>query len=182
MRSPYFVFMAVCLVLLNACGRMGTMNGQAATMSEDEAVSTLMAVPMSDSSDALFKGKKGVNVEAFKALLVQLIQSGQVKVPAQFRGATANGTDLSGITNIIGLLQQGGGILSLAKGLFAQSGSSTTTATSKLDGILALIQAALPVITVVAPQFAGIATAIMTIIPMVVNIINLFKKPVAANP
>lgn len=181
MRNPFFVFLAISLILLNGCGKMGQMKSATPTMSQDEAVDTLMAVPLSESSNALFKGKKGVNVEAFKALLIQLIQSGQIKVPAQFRGATGGTPDLSGITNLVGLLQNGSGLLGLVTGLLGQSGGNGAAATSKLDGLLEIIKAALPIITAIAPQFAPIATAILTIIPVVVNLINLFKKPKSAS-
>ena len=51
---------------------------------------------------------------------------------------------------------------------------------SKLESILALITQLAPLISAIAPQFAPVIAAITTLVPLVIQIINLFKKPSAS--
>lgn len=178
MRHPLLAIFAIAIVLLSACGREYTGTSK---MNQDEAFSMLTNVPMNatEGRGALFKRNR-VSAEGLVQLLKQLIESGQIKLPSSTRGAlTSSGSiDLSSLTNIFSLLQGGGlgGIAGLASGLVNSAGG-TTKAKFDITTIMSILNAALPVIAMIAPQYAGIVQALVVILPMVMTFINLFKKP-----
>ncbi len=185
MRKPVLVFMAVTLIFLNACGKVtATKNFSAPTagpISETEALNTLNSVPLGDIRAIRPSGKPKVNAAELTALIQKLIAEGKVKLPSGIRTATATGgVDLSQLTNIFTLLQNGGiaNIFQLAQGLFKMSGSATTG--GGLDNLLAILQAVAPVIAIIAPQFSPIILALTTIVPLVITFIKMFQKPSAA--
>ena len=171
MRHPAIAIFSIGLILLAACGRE-----YQKPMTEDQAINTLTSVPMQSTRDAFGK-RKGASVEGLRALLEELIKSGKIKVNVPGRGAlSATNFDLSSLNSIFALLQQGGSIFGLAQGLLNQAGSSTG-AKFNIDTIMAILNAALPIIMTIAPQYAMIVQALTFILPLVMNIINLFKKP-----
>lgn len=179
MRQPALIFMAISLVLINACGRMDVtpMNSVAgeSQMSELDAMTKLSQLPVSTPRGA--RGAAAVSSEGLADLLQSLAASGQLSGRG-FRGATNGQVDLSALNGILSLLQSGqaNSIFGLAQGLVNLNAGSTTGTTSKLDGIMALLNAALPIIMTIAPQYAGIIQAVMTIIPLVMTFVGMFKK------
>lgn len=173
-RSPALIVMSVWLVLLAACGK----ETAALKMSEDQALSELKSLPLYGSRGAL--GKKGVSAQALGELLQQLADSGQLQV--KDRSAILGGKlDLSALNSLLGILQSGkvNSIMSLVTSLMKLPGASASG--GKLSSILAILQAALPIIATIAPQFVPVITAITTILPTVLNFINMFKKPKSAS-
>ena len=182
MRRPYLVILAITLILLNACGRVGVVahdaGGSTSVMSETEALSTLQGVPMSNIRAA--RGRtSGVSVAGLLQLIQQLVASGQIKVSSNIRSATTGTVDLTQLNNLFSVLQSGGGtsILGLAQGLVNANGGNAAGASSGLSGILGLLNTLLPIIATVAPQYAGIIQALVVIIPLVQTFITLFRKP-----
>ena len=158
MRQPTFCLLAIALVLLNACGvQQGVQT--AAPMSQEQALATLMQTPVDDSDPRMAllnrRKKPAVSAEAFQKLLEQLVASGQVRLPQTFRGATATPLDLSQVTSLVTLIQSGAGILGVARGLLKINNNDATGTSGGLSGLMQLIQAAMPVILVIAPQVRG---------------------------
>jgi len=184
MKKPGLIFLAVSLVLINACGRVTTTKQVASSgpMSETEALNLLSEVPV-EPVMAARGSKPKVSAAELTALIQKLIAEGKVKLPANVQIKTATGgIDLSQLTNVFTALQGGGvgSLFQLASALLAMNNGSTTTTGGGLQGILAILQAVAPVIAVVAPQFAPIIAALTTIVPLVITFISLFKKPAAA--
>ncbi len=177
MRRPSLVILALSLILLNACGRsMLTQPGDGvAPMTESQALSTLEALP--DTQERAARGGKNVSIQGLFQLLQQLIKSGQLKLPNS-RGASS-GFDMSQLNNIFSLIQGGqvNSIFGLAQGLLNLNGGNATGTGSALDTIMQLLTLALPIIMAIAPQYAPIIQAIMTIVPLVLQFIALFTKP-----
>jgi hypothetical protein len=161
-----FVVLGFWLVLLSACGREMTHTNQ---MTQTEAMDTLSSLPKT-GGDA--------NSQELLALMQELSDSGQIQ---DSRGAIS-GADLSTLSTILSLLSGGGAnsISSLVSGLVSAAGGSATQTKFNLDSLMSILNAALPVITALAPQYAPIIAAVMTIIPVVINVIKMFKKPTAA--
>jgi len=180
MRQPALVFMAISIVLLNACGRIEVAPknyaaGEMTEMSELDALAKLSELPVTTPRGA--RGAAAVSSEGLADLLQSLAESGQLSGRG-FRGATNGQVDLSALTGILSLLQSGqaNSIFGLAQGLINLNAGSTTGTTSKLDGIMALLNAALPIIMTIAPQYAGVIQAVMTIVPLVMTFVGMFKK------
>ena len=162
LRHPMFAVLGVWLVLLSACGR-DLANSK---MTTNEAMETLSSTTEQENTELV-------------ALLQELADNGEIQ---SSRGAISS-SDLSTLSTLLGLLGNGGasgGIGGLVSGLLSSTGGSTSGLKFNLDGVLALLQAAAPIISVIAPQFAPIITAVMTIIPVVIQVIKMFKKPTAS--
>lgn len=184
MRHPALILLAISLVIFTACG----IEFLPPTMTEDEAIDTLLAVPMTTGSGSRgITAQSDVSVENLGFLVQDLVDSGRVQVRGAARGAVSSSgkVDLSTLNQVIGLLQGQNGqrpsLLNIASGLAALNGGSGSTAGSKLQGILELLNQLAPIIATVAPQFSGIITAITTIAPMIIAIVQMFKKPKASN-
>jgi len=175
MRRTSLVLLALALILINACGRM-TLVSPGQSMSENDALTTLLDVPMTQQRAARIG--KNHSVEGLNQLLQDLVASGQVRASANIRGATSGSVDLSQLSNIFTLLQSGQAtsLLGLAQGLVNSTGSTTGTG-STLMSIVALLQAAMPIIMVIAPQYAPIIQAIIVILPIVIQFISMMRKP-----
>lgn len=168
MRHPALVMLAIGLIVFTGCGKP--------KMTQAEAVETLQMVPLSssDSSEA--------SVEGLRGMIQDLVDSGQVKVGSNARGAFSLGSvNLTMLNQLLTLLQSQSGqklnLMQLVTQLLAMNGNSTATTGTKLDAILALINQIAPIIIAIAPQYAAIITAITTFLPVVINIISMFKKP-----
>lgn len=178
MRNSSLVLLVISALLISACGRMDVSkrNTASADMSENEAMDTLMTVPFAEGRYARRGGVSNVSAEELQAILEDMVESGQVGTKG--RSAAATSTDLSALNDIFTLLQSGkaNSIMGLASGLVSMNAGSTSTTGSKLNSVLAILNAALPIIMTIAPQYAGIIQALVTILPLVINFIGLFKK------
>lgn len=182
MRKPGLVFLAIAIMLINACGKVTSMKAASVgPMSETDALNLLSDVPMDPMRTAIGTKKK-VSVAELMALIQKLVAEGKIKVPAGMRSATGGGVDLSQLQNIFTILNQGGigSIFSLANAIIGMNGGSTTGSGTALQNILNILTQLAPLIATIAPQFAPIVAALTTIIPLVITFINLFKKPSAA--
>lgn len=182
MTRPFLVLIVTFAFFIQACGLENATQQQVA-MTEDEAMDTLMEVPLVAGGHNIRGRRSNVSAAELRELLEDLVESGELSVN-NGRGAVGDGSgaDLGILGTIFDLIQSGQArtIWGLAKGLLNSSEGDGST-TSKLDGILGLLQAALPIITAIAPQFAPIVSALMVIIPMVVTFINLFRRGAAMN-
>lgn len=177
MRNSSLVLLVISALILGACGRMDvTRRNATAGLSEGEAMDTLMTVPMAEGRYARRGGVMNVSAEELQSILENVVKSGQVRVGG--RNAVAATTDLSGLNQLFTLLQSGqaNSIMGLASGLVNMNGGSATTAGSKLNSIMAILNAALPIIMTIAPQYAGIIQALTVILPLVISFIGMFKK------
>ncbi len=190
MKKPGLIFLAVSLILINACGKVTATKALTAAgptsatgpMSETAALNILSEVPVDTVVAARSNGKPKVSAAELSALIQQLIREGKVKLPAGVVVKTATGgIDLSQLTNVFTALQSGGigSLFQLSSALLAMNNGSTSATGGGLAGIVAILQAVAPIIAVIAPQFAPIIAALMTILPLVITFINLFKKPAA---
>ncbi len=182
MRKPGLVFMAVSLILINACGKVPSMKGNdAGSLSENQAMEILSGVPM-DSIRSVRGVKTKVSAADLTALIQKLAAEGKIKLPPGAHFAVGTGLDLSQLTNIFNVLQNGGvgSVFGLAQGLIKMNAGNTAGTGSALDNLLAILNQLAPIIAMIAPQFAPIIAALTTIVPMVIMFINLFKKPSAA--
>lgn len=171
MRHPAIIMFAIALIVFTGCGRP--------PMTENEAVETLANVQMS-SGQTSSEADAEVTVDNFNAM----VQRFAVSDTRAAVSSSAPKLDLSLITQVIQLLQsqtqngQKPNLMSLVNALLAMNSNSTAPATgSKLESILALINQLAPLISTFAPQFAPILAAVTTFLPLVINIINMFKKP-----
>lgn len=176
---PALVVSVIFAFVLSACGREQTYSQQS-KMTEDEAFEQLSSLPMEQSRGAF--GKKMASAEGLKELIEKLIAEGKIKVPSQSgrTALTASGTpDLSALSNILSLITSGQAtnVFSLGAALLNQASGNSGQVKFDLQFIVGILNAALPVITVVAPQFAGVIQALLVILPIIVTFINLFKKP-----
>lgn len=161
MRNPMFAIIGIWLVLLSACGREVS---QSSPMTSTEAMNTIANTPQSDTQE-------------FLALIQDLADSGQLQSGGQ-RGAISS-TDLSTLTSLLSMLQGGSvsSITQLVNGLVNANNGSSTQTSSSLTNILSILNMALPIITAIAPQFAPIIQAVVSLVPIVIQVIQLFKKP-----
>lgn len=177
MRNSSLVLLVISALILGACGRMDiSQRNASAGLSESDAMDTLMTVPMAEGRYARRGGVSNVSAEELQSILEDMVKSGRVGVRG--RSAVAATTDLSGLNQLFTLLQSGqaNSIMGLASGLVNMNGGNTAVTGSKLDSIMAILNAALPVIMAVAPQYAGIIQALVVILPLVINFIGMFKK------
>lgn len=179
MRRPSFILLALAIVLLNACGR-SFLTTPTAQMSETDAIDHLQTLPYTQERAAI--GGKNVSVEGLNQVLQDLAASGQLQAPKGIRNATTGGLDLTQLNNIFALLQSGkaNSLFGLASGLVNLNGGNATGTKFNLDSIMQLINMALPIIMMIAPQYAPIIQALVTILPLVMAFISMFKKPKAA--
>jgi len=181
MRHPAIVMLAIFLVINAGCGRQA--------MTEDQAIDTLMEIPLSSSDNTSAKNSMDPNAEVtlenFQVIVDNVVASGEARLNGNARAAVSLNTtkvDLSALTQLMSLLQLNNGqrptLLGLAKAFLAlNKGTSAVQVSSKLDTILALIMQLAPIISMIAPQFAPMIMALTTLVPMVINIIAMFKKP-----
>lgn len=168
MRHPALVMLAIGLIIFTGCGKQ--------KMTQAEAVETLQMVPLTSNNS------EDASIDNLRGMIQNLVDSGQVQVASSARGAFKLGAvNLDMLNQVLALLQQQSGqkfnLMQLVTQLLAMNGNNTTTTGTKLDAILALINQIAPIIATIAPQFAPILAAISTFLPMVVGLINMFKKP-----
>ena len=169
MRHPLIATVAIVAFMLAACGRMDLVGHN--RMSESEAMDSLAELPM-ESGGYNFRGRRS---QLSAAELIHLIEQHAPK--AASRNATASETDLSGLVQMLSLIQGGTtSIGGLAQGMVSANGNNSSVAGSKLNSIMSLINAIMPIIMTIAPQYAPILQAIVTIVPLVVTFISLFKR------
>lgn len=182
MRHPALILFAIALIINVGCGRP--------PMSEELAAETLASLPMTDgtATKAPVDADSEVTLENFNGLIQQLASDSSFQRAANMRAAfSSNGAklDLTQLTQLISLFQGQNGkkpnLLNIAQALIQMNGGNSSSTGSKLDSILAIINQLAPLIATIAPQFAPILAAVTTILPMVVNIISLFKKPKATS-
>ena len=185
MRQPAYVFLAISLVLINACGRIEMTHRNAAAvdldtpMAETDAMSTLAQVPAASAEADQPVAMADASAQGLTELLASIAAS------QQGRGAVSSApVDLSQLTTLLGLVQSGqaSSILGLTQGLISSNAGDASTTGSKLSGIMNLLNVAMPIIMTIAPQYAPIIQAVMTIIPLVITFIGMFKKPKPAAP
>jgi len=178
MRSTGVALLAIFLIFINACGRIYIdPRYSTKSMTEKEALETLQQVPVDEQGRMARGSQARVSVLGLIQLLQSLVQSGQLRLDGM-RGAASSGADLGQLMNIFSLLQggQASSILGLAQGLTTMNGGSATGTSSGLNTLLQLLNMALPIIMVIAPQYAPVVQALITILPLVLTFISLFKK------
>ncbi len=170
MRHPLIATIVIVSFMLTACGRMDLSTKN--QMTETEAMDHLTELSM-EQGGYNFRGRRS------RLSVTELIRLIQENAPsAQGHNAVSSQADLSGLVQMLSLIQGGAtSIGGLATGMVNSSGGSSQAASSKLSSIVGVIQALLPILMVIAPQYAFILQAIVTIIPIVVSFISLFKKP-----
>lgn len=181
MRHPALIALAILLVINFGCGRQ---------MSEQAAIETLQSTPLDlgsgGSARTALDPDAPATIEDLNALVNHLVQTNQVKLNSKTRASlslsnSARALDLSFLTQIISLLQGQNGqpsIIELVKTLLSKAPAGA--AGTKIEAILALIQQLAPIITQIAPKFSPVIAAVITILPMVIKFIQLFKKPSTA--
>lgn len=177
---PALVVSVIFAIVLSACGREVT--SQQSKMSESQAFERLANIPMEQSRGAF--GKKGAS-QGLKELILKLVAEGKIKVPAQGRGAVASTTpDLTPLTNILDLITSGKAtnIFSLATALISQASGNGAPVKFDLSFIIGILNSALPIVMLVAPQFAGIIQALLVILPVVISFINMFFPSATPTP
>jgi hypothetical protein len=177
MRNFTVITVAISFLLVTACGRVAN-NPFAKAMTQDEAIKVLVNLPpepQDSSSDS-------VSAQGLEDAIQQALLSGQVSVPRAARGAIlSNGKlDATTLNSVVAMIAQGKNAFQVAKGVVNSAGGSSTKAKFNLDAIIAILQAALPMISTIAPQYAGIIQAIIVIIPTIQGFLSLFKKPAPA--
>lgn len=179
MRNQALAYLCIVLTFINACGRN--------EMTESLAMDTLSDLPMSTGMMATsFDDSTPVTADNLAGLVQHLVDSGEVELRGAARMAVSvdNQVDMKAFNDLMTLLQTQKGkkpsVLKLASGIMAMNAGNATKAGVDLEAILALISQLAPLIAAVAPQFAPIIMAITTLLPLVIQIINMFKKPSAA--
>ncbi len=179
---------SIGLIFLAACGRE-----YQKSMSEADALDTLTSVSELDTYASAWGKKKPakpsapqVSVADLQKLLIQLVQEGKIKVPVSPVRGAVNPQDITNAINainaIFAAIPQTNGKLSsfsLALSLMAMFAGNLQQGTMDLNTVLAILNQALPYITVIAPQFAPVIQALIIIIPIVVTFINAMKPPTA---
>lgn len=177
LRHPFLVYTTVFVFLLSACGVDYQVRQN--SMTEEQAMEALIEVPVVPGRN--IRGRtSNLSATELQSILEGLVESGKIKVNTP-RGATASGgIDLSMLNSIFQLLQSGQAtsIFGLANGLLNLNGglSNATGTGGTLDTILQILNAALPFIMAIAPQYAPIIQALVTIVPLVIQIIGMFSK------
>ncbi len=183
MRNPILIAIILGVFLLQACG----LQNQAVleSMTEEEAVNTLMDIPVQPGRN--IKGKMSqLSATELSEILKDMVESGKVQLD-NTRGAINGTVDLSMLTQIFELLQSGKvkSLLGLANGLVVNNGGNSNKVTQILQFILELLNTAMPIVISLFPQYAPIVQALIVIIPVVISIIglfgNMFKKKSASN-
>ncbi len=181
MRRPAYVFVVLVSFTIISCGKemITSRDTNSRTMSEAEAFETLSALPEVAPRNAV--GKASASSQELVRLLKELVESGKITLPSNHRHAIGSGgsVDLSQLTNILSLVQSGqaNSIGSLVSGLTNIAGGSTGGMGGQLGGIMQLLQMAMPFISMIAPQYAPMITALTTILPLVMGLFGgIFKK------
>lgn len=170
MRHPFIATIVISAFLMTACGRMDLIS-QNQKMSEDQAIENLAELPM-EQGGYNFRGRKS------SLSLAELMKLIEENAPKSGHNAIAGTTDLSGLVQLLSVIQGGKtGIFGVARGMLNANSGSFAATSSKLSSILGIINAVMPVLMVIAPQYGVILQAILTIVPIVLGIISLFKKP-----
>lgn len=172
--QPALVISVIFAFVLAACGREQVVQPK---MTEEQAFEQLSDLPMEQTRGAF--GKKLPSAQGLVELLQKLIAEGKIKVPMKGHTAINGMPDLSGLTNILSLITSGQAtnVFSLVSALLGQTNSDGTKVKFDLSFIISIINAAMPVIATIAPQFAPILGALQVILPLVNTFISLFKKP-----
>lgn len=177
MRHPALIMLAIGLVVFAGCGRQNQ-------MSDEQAMDMLASMPMSSGgSTKSVDENTDVSVDTLNAVILQAASQTSLSGKARLAVSTTSGApkiDLTVLNQLLGLLQGQNGqpnIIQIVQQLLNMNAGNASGTGSKLDAILALITQLAPVIATIAPQFAPIITAVTTILPLVMNIINMFKKP-----
>lgn len=176
MQKYSFAFVALCFVLLSACGK----NPAAFTnhMSQAEAVDVLAQVQTEEQVAVApaAEAAKAVTVKGLNEVIQDLVDSGQVRIPSSGRGAIqADGKVNTAVLNqVITLLSQGKKPLAVARAVVQTASGSATQAKFDLSSIGAILAAALPFVMAIAPQFAPIIQAVITMLPIITGFLALF--------
>lgn len=179
---------SIGLILLAACGRE-----YQKSMSEAEALDTLTNVSeLSGYASAWGKKKPSkpsappVSYADLQKLLIQLVQEGKIQVPVSPVRGAANPQDITNAINainaIFAAIPQTNGQLSsftLALQLMALFAGNLQQGTLDLNTLMAILNQALPILVVAAPQFVPVVQAMIIIIPIVVTFMNTMKPPTA---
>jgi hypothetical protein len=176
MQKATCLVVAISFLLVTACGRVGQ-QPYSARLSEQEAVNVLSQVQNEESMSTV-PASNAVTVQGLESLIQDLVQSGQVKVPSSGRGAILSdgSVNTDSLNKIITMISQGMSAFQVAKALI-QGAGSTSQAKFDLDSIAAILQAALPFIVSIAPQFAPVVQAVLSILPVIKAFFAIFKKP-----
>ncbi|MBM4316132.1 MAG: hypothetical protein FJ116_01465 [Deltaproteobacteria bacterium] len=185
MFNKTIAIFSIGLILLAACGREYNRS-----MTEEQALDALTNVTELNAYHAVRKrptkpSAPPISVAELKALLIQMVKDGKIKVPVSpVRGATANDITnaLNAINAIFAAIPQTNGKLSsftLALSLIGVFAGNLQQGKIDLNTVLAILNQALPLIAVAAPQFVPVVQALIVIIPLVVAIINTLKPPTA---
>lgn len=175
MGKQSIVFVTIGAFLIAACGRIDD-PARAHRMTQEQAMDVLQNQVASSENASSNPG--AVTAQDVASVLQDLAKSGQLKLPSSAKGAiSSNGTlDTATLTNILNMIAQGKSAFSVAGSVVANSGS-TTQAKFNLDTLVAILQAAIPIVATFAPQIAGVMQAVLVIVPMIKMFIGLFKKP-----
>jgi hypothetical protein len=185
MFNKTIAIFSIGLILLAACGREYNHS-----MTEEQALDALTNVTELSAYTAAWKkpvkpSTPPISVAELKALLIQMVKDGKIKLPASpVRGATADdiANALNAINAIFAAIPQTSGKLSsfsLALSLIGMFAGNLQQGKMDLNTVLAILNQALPLIAVAAPQFVPVVQALIVIIPLVVTIINTLKPPTA---
>ncbi len=188
MRNKTIAVFSIGLILLAACGREFQHS-----MTEQQALDTLTTVTELDAYSAAWGKKKPtkptappVSVAELQKLLIQLVQEGKINVPASPVRGAASSQDIinaiNAINTIFAAIPQTNGTLSsfsLALSMIAMFAGNLQQGKMDLNTVLAILNQALPYITVIAPQYAPLIQALIVIIPVVVTLINTLNPPKA---
>ena len=171
---------AFSFLMVTACGR-NPGNGFATQMSQSEALDVLTQVKVDEpsSSGSIDSKSEAVTVQNLESLIQDLVQSGQLKVPSKARGAIqSDGTiNTDTLNKVVTMLAQGKNAFQVAKGVVQAASGSATQAKFDLDSIAAILTAALPFVTAIAPQFVPVISAVIAMLPIIKGFLALFQKP-----
>ncbi len=176
MQKYTYALMVLSLLLATACGKNPT--GFANQMSQSEAIGVLAQVQTEEQVAAApaAEAAKAVTVTGLSDLIQDLVQSGTVKVPSKGRGAIqADGSVNTAVLNqVVTLLSQGKKPFAVARAVVQTASGSATQAKFDLSSIAAILTAALPFVMAIAPQFAPIIQAVITMLPIIMGFLALF--------
>jgi len=179
MQKITSVIVAISFLLVTACGRIDHGKFAAAQMSEEQATEVLAQVV--DQSQVAPNDTEAVTPQNLAALIQDLADQGKLNLPSEARGAiSSNGTvNTDTLNKVLSMLSQGMSAFQVAMSVVNSAGS-TSQAKFNLDTVLAILQAAMPFIAGIAPQFVPVIQAVITMVPIIKAFIGLFKKPTAA--
>ena len=173
---PFLISLTAFTLLLSACGLESNSNPNLQSLSEEEAMDVLMDTPLEAGGMSVRGRRSRVSAAELEELLIDLVESGELEATSSGRGAISSTADLGPLSQIFSLIQSGraNNIFSLTRGLLQANSGNANQTSGGLQGVLDIIQAAIPIISSIAPQFAPILSALTVIIPLVMSFIGLF--------